>query len=178
MKFFLNWLVFICILLFSQYSYAQYQPLTQAGNIGQIALPLSGLAATLFYRDKTGAVELVESFASALAITYVLKPIVNRQRPNGGKYSFPSGHTTSAFAGAAFLQMRYGWKWGIPAYLAASLVGYSRVNARAHWTTDVLAGAAIGIGTNLIFTHPYKNVTICPYVGEHKTFGLTAITTW
>lgn len=170
--------LFIFLLLISQSSVAQYKPLTEAGNIGQIALPVTGLAVTLLYRDKTGTIELAESFASALAITYILKPTINRRRPNGGNYSFPSGHTVSAFAGAAFLQMRYGWKWGIPAYLAASLVGYSRVNARAHWTTDVLAGAVIGIGTNYIFTHPYKNTVICPYVGKDRTVGLTAVAAW
>ena len=58
-----------------------------------------------------------------MAVVYVLKPLVDRTRPDGGHQWFPSGHTASAFAGAAFLQMRYGWALGAPAYAVASFVG-------------------------------------------------------
>lgn len=51
-------------------------------------------------------------------------------------------------AGAAFLQMRYGWALGGPAYAVASFVACSRVESKRHYTSDVVAGAAIGIGMN------------------------------
>ena len=75
-----------------------------------------------------------------MAVVYVLKPIVDRQRPDGGSQSFPSGHSASAFAGAAFLQRRYGWSYGAPAYAVATFVAYSRVESKRHWTSDVIAG--------------------------------------
>lgn len=67
--------------------------------------------------------------------------------------SFPSGHTTTAFALASVLAQGYKDKlWiGLTAYTVASLVGVSRIYDGKHWATDVLAGAALGtfIGTTL-----------------------------
>src|SRR5262249_36325565 len=80
--------------------------------------------------------------------TEVLKGAVNERRPNGGAHSFPSGHTSFAFTGAEFIRKEYGWGWGAPAYLAAGFVGWSRVEAQAHHTHDVLAGAVIGVLAN------------------------------
>jgi len=91
--------------------------------------------------------------------TYSLKYAVDEQRPNGHGESFPSGHTSVAFAGAEFIRKQYGWGWGLPAYVSASVVGWSRVEAGKHWTHDVLAGAAIGILSNhdgLSFDLPFR----------------------
>ena len=92
------------------------------GDVGQIVLPATGLAVAAFHRDGKGVVQLAEAFGTTLAVVYILKPTVDRTRPNGGSQSFPSGHAASAFAGAAFLQIRYGWGWGVPAYAAAAFV--------------------------------------------------------
>lgn len=89
--------------------------------------------------------------AAALRVelaTYSLKYSVDEQRPNGGGQSFPSGHTSMAFMGAEFIRKQYGWGWGVPAYLGASFVGWTRVWSGNHWTRDVVAGAAIGICGN------------------------------
>ncbi|MGN6163266.1 MAG: phosphatase PAP2 family protein [Flavisolibacter sp.] len=60
--------------------------------------------------------------------------------------SFPSGHTTVAFAAATVFAMEYRDKPFIPilAYSAASLVGLSRITENKHWATDVLVGAGLG----------------------------------
>ena len=60
--------------------------------------------------------------------------------------SFPSGHTTAAFAAATVFAVEYRNKPYIPiiAYSAATLVGLSRITENKHWATDVLAGAALG----------------------------------
>jgi membrane-associated phospholipid phosphatase len=65
------------------------------------------------------------------------------KRLNG---SFPSGHTTLAFAAATVYAMEYRNKPLIPvlAYTAASLIGLSRITENKHWATDVVAGAALG----------------------------------
>ena len=77
-------------------------------------------------------------------LTTVIKVAVDRDRPNGGRYSFPSGHTSATFSSAAVLQRHYGWKVGAPAYAIASFVGWNRVRDRAHWLSDVVFGAAVG----------------------------------
>jgi membrane-associated phospholipid phosphatase len=76
-----------------------------------------------------------------------LKYAVNRSRPDGGRYSFPSGHTSSAFATADVLLQRFGWKVGLAAYAGAAYVGASRISERQHYLSDVLFGAAIGVAS-------------------------------
>jgi hypothetical protein len=147
-----------------------------AGDIIQIAIPSSGYLATLFLGDKEGQYMFYKSFLVNTALTHSLKYIINRPRPEGnGNYAFPSGHTASAFQGAAFIERRYGWKWGIPSYLLASFVGYSRIEGESdmHDIWDVLGGAALGISTSYFFTDKYEenklNVSI---VSDDETYGL------
>jgi membrane-associated phospholipid phosphatase len=65
---------------------------------------------------------------------------------NRSNSSFPSGHTTAAFAAATVFAVEYRNKPLIPitAYTIASLVGISRITENKHWTTDVITGAALG----------------------------------
>ena len=147
------------------------------GSIGAIALPASGLVAAVAHKDGRGALQLAEAYGTAMAVVYVLKPIIDRQRPDGGRQSFPSGHAASAFGGAAFLQRRYGWSYGAPAYAVATFVAWSRVEAKRHWTSDVIAGGAIGIASNLVFTHKRSRVAVQPTLGPRGA-GLTVEARW
>lgn len=67
---------------------------------------------------------------------------------NGKKVysSFPSGHTTVAFAAATVFALEYKDHLAIPiiAYSAATFIGLSRITENKHWSTDVLTGAALG----------------------------------
>jgi membrane-associated phospholipid phosphatase len=64
---------------------------------------------------------------------------------NSEDNSFPSGHTTQAFALAAVLSSHYHSKWvRIPAYSFAGLVGLARMNKNKHWASDVVGGALLG----------------------------------
>jgi membrane-associated phospholipid phosphatase len=60
--------------------------------------------------------------------------------------SFPSGHTTAAFAAATVYALEYKNKPLIPiiSYSAATLIGLSRITENKHWATDVLVGAMLG----------------------------------
>lgn len=150
---------------------------TRAGDIGAVALPVGAAAGALVAKDHRGLGQLAESYAAAMAVVYVLKPLVDRTRPYGGGQSFPSGHATSAFAGAAFLQMRYGWGLGVPAYAVATYVGYSRVESKRHYTSDVVAGAAIGIAANLVFTRRREHVTVLVDLGRDHA-GTSIAVAW
>lgn len=95
--------------------------------------------------------------------------LIDKRRPeNNGSHSFPSGHTSAAFQGAAFIYKRYGWKYGLPAYLGAAYVGWSRIEGTSdkHGIVDVIAGAGIGIASSFFFTEPYKGVTITPVTAD------------
>ena len=63
------------------------------------------------------------------------------------------------------MRKRYGWEYGVPAYIFASFVGYSRVRAHEHYFRDVAAGAAIGIATTYIVSKPYHGWNIQPELG-------------
>ncbi len=149
----------------------------RVGNVGQIVLPATGLLVAVIHHDRKGALQLAESFGATMAVVYILKPTVDRTRPNGGSESFPSGHSAAAFSGASFLQLRYGWAYGLPAYALATYVGWSRVYAKEHWTSDVVAGAALGIGGALAFTRRYHKVVVEPVAGRRE-LGLMVHASW
>jgi membrane-associated phospholipid phosphatase len=126
------------------------------GDVFQIVIPVSALVTSVIKEDYEGCWQLTKSFAAAMAANGLLKLVVHRKRPTGnGKHSFPSGHTTSAFAGAAYLVQRYGLPYGVPAYAAATAVGCSRVHAKAHGWDEVIVGAGLGILANVYFTTSY-----------------------
>ena len=78
--------------------------------------------------------------------TGILKKAVKRQRPDASDtLSFPSGHSSTAFALATVADRHYGWKVGLPSYLGASAIALSRISNNKHYLTDVLAGATIGV---------------------------------
>lgn len=92
------------------------------------------------------------------AVTTVLKYTVQEPRPNGGgsTVSFPSGHTTTAFAFASVVGAEHDLPYGIAAYSLASFVGFSRMNDNMHWVHDVVAGATIGASYGLGLYHQAK----------------------
>lgn len=118
-----------------------------------VGLPAAAAGISVARDDTPGLVQLAKSEAFTLAATEVLKLTVDETRPNGrDDKSFPSGHTSVSFAAAQYMQMRGGWEYGVPAYLVASLVGYSRVRADEHYWRDVIAGTALGIASSYYFT--------------------------
>jgi membrane-associated phospholipid phosphatase len=89
--------------------------------------------------------DLIRAHILAQAMTAGIKLSVRRGRPDGGEFSFPSGHTSVTFATAAVLQRHFGWKAGVPAYALASYVAASRVHVKRHYLSDVAFGAAVGM---------------------------------
>ncbi|MDD4872289.1 MAG: phosphatase PAP2 family protein [Kiritimatiellae bacterium] len=154
------------------------EPIPHGGDILQVVVPASGYLTTFFLDDDEGRDQFYESALLSLGITYGLKYTFDTKRPNGGHHSFPSGHTSAAFMGAAFISERYGWEYGIPAYLAAAYTGWSRVENQAHHPQDVFAGAAIGILSSHIFTTRFKNgIVLQPFVDDDAV-GLQLSFTW
>ncbi|MFK7900009.1 MAG: phosphatase PAP2 family protein [Cyclobacteriaceae bacterium] len=140
---------------------SNYEPwenvLEDAGDFIQLGLPATALGLTIFKKDWQGTKKFALSYGTTMAITHLSKSTIRKKRPDRPAYNaFPSGHTSSAFSGAAFIQRRYGWKLGIPSYFLASLTGFSRIRTGHHDIWDVLAGATLGIGTTYLFTKPYK----------------------
>lgn len=130
--------------------------------------PVAGFVGSLAIGDYKGTKQIVIGGATSLAATYLLKYTVSKERPDGSDHhSFPSAHTSVAFQGASFIQRRYGWKFGAPAYVISTYVAWGRIYAKKHDIWDVLGGAAIGAASSYIFTRPFArehNLTLAPSV--------------
>lgn len=152
-----------------------------SGDIGAVLLPVAGLTAVLIQKDWEGLKQGALAGITTVGITYGLKYLIKKDRPDhSDRHSFPSMHTATSFAAAAFIQRRYGWKWGLPAYVLSTYVGWSRVYGKKHDCWDVLAGAAIGAGCSYLFTRPFTkkhNLTLVPMT-DHKYYGFHASMTF
>jgi membrane-associated phospholipid phosphatase len=96
--------------------------------------------------------DLLRAQINATTVTYALKLVTNRTRPNGDPRALPSGHASASFATAMVLQQHYGWKVGIPFLAAATYTSASRIRADKHWASDVVLGAAIGMASGRVTT--------------------------
>lgn len=148
-----------------------------------------GLYGFVFRNEKVKTTTLLatQSYIVAGAMEGILKFVTGRQRPNyiadetdpkprfhgpsfsvkTGSTSFPSGHTTAAFAAATVYAQEYKDRPWVPilAYSAASLIGLSRITENKHWITDVFAGAALGYVTGLQVVRNYHRYA---YLQNHK----------
>lgn len=127
-----------------------------------VATPIIIYSVGLIKKDssiKKQAVFIGETFLVNAFITTALKHTMKRDRPfetypdidqatSAVESSFPSGHTSLAFATATSLSIAYP-KWYIiaPSFVWAGAVGYSRMHLGVHYSSDVLAGAIIGSGS-------------------------------
>ena len=102
-----------------------------SGDVLVFITPVASLATVLATQDWQGLKQGVFTGVTTLGVTYALKYLVKKERPDfSDNHSFPSMHTSVSFAGAAFIQRRYGWKWGIPAYAVfhnSTLEGLARL---------------------------------------------------
>ena len=141
-----------------------------SGDILRLLIPAVALGATYYLDDDKGRAQFYKSFVANGVATYGLKYAINKQRPNGEDYSFPSGHTSVTMQSATFIHQRYGLKYALPAYIGATYTGYSRVESDNHYTIDVVAGAVLGALSSYYFTT--KAYTITPKING-TVFGFT-----
>ena len=145
---------------------AQWKDLSGTVSILAVSTPaaivLTGLATK--NKDLTiKGIEIAGAIAISEGISAGLKYSIKRQRPfdaypdliyahsNPTDPSFPSGHTSVAFATATSLSMAFP-KWYViaPSFGYATAVGYSRLRLGVHYPSDVLAGAVIGAGSSIL----------------------------
>jgi membrane-associated phospholipid phosphatase len=140
-----------------------------ATDILTAVVPLTGLAVAYYTDDIEGEKQWLRNIGVNQVLTSALRIGFNEtslgERPNGGSYGFPSGHVAVVTAGAAFLGQRYGWKWGIPAYLAAASVAYIRVNEDKHHWRDVISAGALAYGVALLTVTPEDATCLAPVIG-------------
>ncbi len=115
-------------------------------NFWGTGIPEVLIAGTQLIWDEPDGIAHSESLVISTAVTYALKYSTQRSRPDSNTAtSFPSGHTQISFCTATNLAISYGWVAAIPAYSLGVLTGLARLSDNAHWFSDVVAGAVIGI---------------------------------
>ncbi|AUC77310.1 phosphatase PAP2 family protein [Olleya sp. Bg11-27] len=142
------------------------------GDVVLIGLPTITLATSFIIGDKKGAWQFTKGLLLTGGVTYGLKYSINKQRPDmSNENSFPSGHTSIVFHSAGYIHRRYGFIYAIPSYVFAGFTAASRIDSNKHDILDVIAGAAIGLGSNLLFTTEYQEkhmeLTYSNFEGNH-----------
>jgi membrane-associated phospholipid phosphatase len=95
-------------------------------------------------QGKEHAIRTLDAFGTSVLFSEGLKRVTHERRPRSGNHdSFPSGHTTAAFAIAA-MESRYHPRQSGFWYGGAALIGVSRLQLHKHHAWDVAAGAALG----------------------------------
>lgn len=122
-------------------NYTQFMPIAAYGIAAA-----SGAGKHSFWEQlMTG----LTSYGLMIATVQIIKKSTANPRPDtpnkGLADSFPSGHTATAFLGAELIRLEYGPWWGLAAYSVAITTGFLRVWNNWHWTSDVIAGAGVGI---------------------------------
>lgn len=121
-----------------------------AGQLVPNAIYMLGQSLAAVNGDPKGydrAMGMFKASAYAATLTTGLKYAIREPRPGktSERNSFPSGHSTTAFAFSGYVLEEHGWSWGAPALVISSFVGVSRINDNRHYLHDVLAGATIGM---------------------------------
>ena len=147
-----------------------FVPFTHLGDGGMLFILLGIVLFCIPRTRRVGLCVLTALLIGALITNVTLKPLVNRTRPwvvieglrvlvdsGAGDPSFPSGHTTAAFAFAsAVLCSEVKRDWKVYAMAVAVLMGFSRLYVGVHYPTDVLAGMAVGLLAGVLACRLWK----------------------
>lgn len=130
-----------------------------------IGAPIAVLSLGMIQKDssmKSKGIVMVEALCVNAFTTTALKWTFKRDRPfvsypyldkqaDAGSYSFPSGHTSSAFTLATSMSLAFpSWYVVAPAYMYACAAGYSRMHLGVHYPSDVITGAIVGTGSTVL----------------------------
>ncbi len=131
--------------------------ITTLGNGGFIWIALGVILISFKKSRKIGILVLCALILEFTVNDLILKNLVERVRPFNQfsdiiplvkkpiSFSFPSGHTASSFAAAGIIFLYTKKKYGIPALILATLIGFSRVYLGVHFPSDVIIGCLVGI---------------------------------
>lgn len=144
--------------------------LTMLGDHGMLWIGIALLLVLVKRTRPIGATAGASLAINALLVNVFLKNIVARTRPyevidgltrlvgEQSDFSFPSGHTSSAFSVAVVMFMLMPKKYGVPALIMATLIAYSRLYVGVHYPSDVIGGIIVGILAAVICVAIYKKI--------------------
>ena len=131
--------------------------ITNAGTDIAIAMPILAGGISLYKNDWSGAAQLTVVTGLTVGTALILKQLVHEQRPDHSDFqSFPSDTTALAASASSYLWGRYGWEYGLPAFVMTQFVSYSRIQAKKHHWYDTLASSALAAGYGYLITTPFQ----------------------
>lgn len=140
-----------------------------AGHAVMSAIPVSAFAVAYFRDDVEGQKQWLRNVIGNQVLISLARVAFNETdlgiRPTGNEYGFPSGHVAFAGAGASFYSERYGWEYGVPAWLATGFVMNNRVQNKDHHWRDVIASAVLSFGIGKLFVTPEDATYLAPVIG-------------
>ena len=120
--------------------------ISRYGNFWGTGIPEVIIIGGQIYFDKDNGIPAAEGLLIGGVVTHASKLLIARERPDSNtKTAMPSGHTQAAFSLAASMTESYGWKVGAPFWGLGVFTGLTRLADDAHWLSDVVAGATIGV---------------------------------
>ena len=152
-----NLLLWIQENLRSEFLTPLFRFVTTTGNAGLLWIVMTCFLLVFKRTRKVGTMCAISLILSLIFTNLLIKPIAARTRPyelieglhiliaKPHDFSFPSGHSSAAFAAAWVIFRRLKKKFGIPALIYASIMAFSRLYLGVHYPTDVLAGILLGI---------------------------------
>jgi PAP2 superfamily len=174
---------------FSDQVAKDFEQFGQAGAFGVMgAFYVAGLVSDNSRARSVGEDGLISTLIAGGIVTPALKLVAGRTRPRdtdktfdfkpfSGNSSFPSGHSTEAFAVASVIATHYDATWvKVASYGSAALVGFARIHHQAHFLSDVTAGAIIGTATGRAVVHrneeERRRYALMPVAGPHGEPGV------
>lgn len=137
------------------------------GWFATFVVPLGGVALLLVLRRPRGALFVVVASVGSVALVQLLKALFGRARPEdmivfSDHGSFPSGHTGNAATVATIAVILF-------PRAAVAVVGgawvfamaFSRTQVHAHWLSDTVGGALVGVGATLVVAAAFTRVLDC-----------------
>ena len=146
-----------------------------ASGTGNILFLAAGVGLPLLsdgHDGKNHSLRALDALGTSVLLSEGLKNLFHEKRPDADSHdSFPSGHATAAFAVATVegsLHPKQAPLW----YLGAALISYSRVRLHRHTVGDVLAGAAIGVGTARVELAQPRGLLLSPFITPDGGMGI------
>lgn len=146
------------VLLLSSPAFAAPDPsLRKAGNIIVVALPVAAVGVSLLHdEDWRGIGEFAFSAGLTVGSAFLIRQVVREQRPDGSDFhTLTPPDLALADASADYLWSRYGWRYGVPAYLAASVVSYALTDSKKNHWYDTVASGALAFSFNYALVDRY-----------------------
>lgn len=149
---------------------------TKPGDFVGTGIVGGAIALGQIFFDSPNGWAHTEALLWTFVTTHGIKYAAHKRRPNGlNTQSMPSGHTSTAFASATHLAYAYGWWAGVPALAVATYTGLSRIADDAHWYSDIVAGATLGIFWARATSNHHSSATsvrLDPWILDDGAMGL------